>query len=272
MSDTEPDSQNIPGAAAAATSNAGAAAAATSTPTQRRRHHADGTEAQAGFKLAPERATAPARTDMTVAELREWLRNWVANATGQSPDAIDDATPMVELGLSSRDAVAMASDIEDLTGVTLTATVAFRHPTIESLATVIVEGEPELDDDESDSFDWSRDVDKDDIAIVGLATRLPGDMNTPDETWQALLEGRDAITDLPEGRWEEFLEEPRIAERVAKARTRGGYLSDIKGFDCRVLRVVEDGGRQHRPAAADGPGADVGGARTRPYPGVGAAR
>ena len=136
-----------------------------------------------GFQLAAERPTAPPRTDMTVAEMREWLRNWVANATGQSVDAIDDATPMVELGLSSRDAVAMASDIEDLTGVTLTATVAFRHPTIESLATVIVEGEPELDDDESDSFDWSRDVDKDDIAIVGLATRFPGDMNTPDETW-----------------------------------------------------------------------------------------
>ncbi len=92
-------------------------------------------------------AAAPARTDMTVAEMREWLRNWVANATGQSADAIDDSTAMVELGLSSRDAVAMASDIEDLTGVTLTATVAFRHPTIESLATVIVEGEPEVDDD-----------------------------------------------------------------------------------------------------------------------------
>ena len=82
---------------------------------------------------------------MTVAEMRQWLRNWIANATGQPADAINDSTPMVELGLSSRDAVAMASDIEDLTGVTLTATVAFRHPTIEALATVIVEGEPEVD-------------------------------------------------------------------------------------------------------------------------------
>ena len=88
---------------------------------------------------------------MTVAEMREWLRNWIANATGQSADAIDESAPMVELGLSSRDAVAMASDIEDLTGVTLTATVAFRHPTIESLATVIVEGEPEVDDTADDS-------------------------------------------------------------------------------------------------------------------------
>ncbi len=55
--------------------------------------------------------------------------------------------------------------------------------------------------------------------------------------WEALLEGRDAITDLPEGRWEEFLGEPRIAERVAKAHTRGGYLSDIKGFDSEFFAL-----------------------------------
>ena len=206
MSETESDSQNTP------------------------------TEANGeGFKLASERPATPARTDMTVAEMRDWLRNWVGNATGQSPDAINDSTPMVELGLSSRDAVAMASDIEDLTGVTLTATVAFRHPTIESLATVIVEGEPEVEFDEDE--DWSRTREVDDIAIVGLATRFPGDMNTPEETWQALLEGRSGITDLPEGRWVEFLDEPRIAERVAKARTRGGYLKDIKGFDAEFFAL-----------------------------------
>ena len=205
MADTEPDSQNVvPEAETAA--------------------------------LVPEGPAASARTDMTVAEMRDWLRNWISNATGQAADAINDATPMVELGLSSRDAVAMASDIEDLTGVTLTATVAFRHPTIESLATIIVEGEPEIDD-VADDIDWSRERDVDDIAIVGLATRFPGDMNTPEETWQALLEGRDGITDLPEGRWVEFLEEPRIAERVAKARTRGGYLSDIKGFDAEFFAL-----------------------------------
>lgn len=188
------------------------------------------------IQLAPEKSLTPPRTDMTVAEMREWLRNWIADATGQSADAINESTAMVELGLSSRDAVAMASDIEDLTGVTLTATVAFRHPTIEALATVIVEGEPEVDMSDSGE-DWSRTREVDDIAIVGIATRFPGDMNTPDETWQALLEGRDAITDLPEGRWEEFLDEPRIAERVAKARTRGGYLSDIKGFDAEFFAL-----------------------------------
>ncbi|HEY1440018.1 MAG TPA: type I polyketide synthase, partial [Mycobacterium sp.] len=181
------------------------------------------------------------KTDMTVPEMRHWLRNWVGNAVGQSPDNIDESVPMVELGLSSRDAVAMAADIEDMTGVTLSVAVAFQHPTIESLATRIIEGEPEIDTAADDNMDWSRKgpAERVDIAIVGLSTRFPGDMNTPDETWQALLEGRDAITDLPEGRWSEFLEEPRLAERVANARTRGGYLKDLKGFDSEFFAVAK---------------------------------
>ncbi len=181
------------------------------------------------------------KADMTVPEMRQWLRNWVGKAVGKSPDEIDESVPMVELGLSSRDAVAMAADIEDMTGVTLSVAVAFQHPTIESLATRIIEGEPEVADDGLDDVDWSRNgpAERVDIAIVGLSTRFPGDMNTPDETWQALLEGRDAITDLPEGRWSEFLEEPRLAARIAQARTRGGYLKDIKGFDSEFFAVAK---------------------------------
>src|SRR6201998_1448208 len=141
----------------------------------------------------------PARkTEMTVPEMRQWLRNWVGTAVGRPADEIDESVPMVELGLSSRDAVAMAADIEDMTGVPLSVAGAFQHPTLESLATRIIEGEPEVADDGLEVIDWSRKgpAERVDIAIVGLSTRFPGDMNSPDETWQALLEGRDAITDL----------------------------------------------------------------------------
>lgn len=188
-----------------------------------------------------ERSDEEKRRITTVPEMRQWLRNWVGKAVGRPADEIDESVPMVELGLSSRDAVAMAADIEDMTGVTLSVAVAFQHPTIESLATRIVEGEPEIDTAADDISDWTRTgpAERVDIAIVGLSTRLPGDMNTPDETWRALLEGRDAITDLPEGRWSEFLEEPRLAQRIAQARTRGGYLKDIKGFDSEFFAVAK---------------------------------
>ncbi|MGB9248393.1 MAG: phosphopantetheine-binding protein, partial [Mycobacterium sp.] len=140
---------------------------------------------------------------MTVAEVRRYLRTWIGQATGQSPDAIGEATPMVELGLSSRDAVAMAADIEDHTGITVSIAAAFEHPTIESLATWIVEGDPDIDAGGTEDADLTRKgpVERVDIAVVGLATRLPGDMNTAEQTWQALLEGRDAITDRPADRW-----------------------------------------------------------------------
>lgn len=192
--------------------------------------------------VAESQENAPAeRAELTVPEMRQWLRNWVGKAVGKAPDSIDESVPMVELGLSSRDAVAMAADIEDLTGVTLSVAVAFAHPTIESLATRIIEGEPETDLAGDDAEDWSRTgpAERVDIAIVGLSTRFPGEMNTPEQTWQALLEGRDGITDLPDGRWSEFLEEPRLAARVAGARTRGGYLKDIKGFDSEFFAVAK---------------------------------
>ena len=203
--------------------------------------HSENAENAENGTPAPAGGVPAKKADLTVPELRKWLRNWVGTAVGKSPDDIDESVPMVELGLSSRDAVAMAADIEDMTGVTLSVAVAFQHPTIESLATRIIEGEPEIDTTGDDVSDWTRNgpAERVDIAIVGLSTRLPGDMNTPDETWQALMEGRDAITDLPEGRWSEFLEEPRLAERVGKARTRGGYLKDIKGFDSEFFAVAK---------------------------------
>ena len=84
-----------------------------------------------------------APTELTVAELRDWLRNWVAKATGQPVENISDDRPMEEFGLASRDAIALGGEIEDLTGVTLNATVVYQHPTIASLAERIVEGEPD---------------------------------------------------------------------------------------------------------------------------------
>ncbi|MGW4331822.1 polyketide synthase Pks13 [Rhodococcus koreensis] len=176
---------------------------------------------------------------MTVAQLRDWLRNWIADATGQPVGQITDDRPMEEFGLSSRDAVALSGEIEELVGVTLTATVAYQHPTIASLATRIIEGEPEQPDDSADAAYYASAPTSDahDIAIVGLAARFPGAGTTPAEMWQMLAEGRDGISDLPEGRWEEFTSDPQIKAAVEKANTQGGYLDDVKTFDAEFFAM-----------------------------------
>ncbi|QYB08007.1 type I polyketide synthase [Rhodococcus sp. USK10] len=176
---------------------------------------------------------------MTVAQLRDWLRNWIADATGQPVGQITDDRPMEEFGLSSRDAVALSGEIEELVGVTLTATVAYQHPTIASLATRIIEGEPEQPDDSADAAYYASAPTSDahDIAIVGLASRFPGAGTTPAEMWQMLAEGRDGISDLPAGRWEEFTSDPQIKAAVEKANTQGGYLDDVKTFDAEFFAM-----------------------------------
>ncbi|MGW0018263.1 polyketide synthase Pks13 [Rhodococcus sp. NPDC003382] len=175
---------------------------------------------------------------MTVAQLREWLRNWIADATGQPASQISDDRPMEEFGLSSRDAVALSGEIEDLLGVTLTATIAYQHPTIASLATRIIEGEPEVPAAADDAFYAVGGVTgAKDIAIVGMSARLPGHVDTPAQMWELLAEGRSGITDLPEGRWSEFEGDPVVAEAIANANTRGGYLDDVKGFDAEFFAM-----------------------------------
>ncbi|MEV0078706.1 polyketide synthase Pks13 [Nocardia neocaledoniensis] len=179
-------------------------------------------------------ATTTPEGDLSVAELREWLRRWVADATGQSIDAITVDRPMEEFGLASRDALALGGDIEDFTGVTLAPTVIYQHPTIASLAEIIVNGEPELPTEAIEDYAAAyQPGEAHDIAVVGLSTRLPGAGTTPESTWEFIIGRGDAIRELPEGRWDEFLGDPTIAAAVAAGKTRGGYLDQdvVKGFD-----------------------------------------
>ncbi|MGW5920536.1 polyketide synthase Pks13 [Nocardia fluminea] len=184
--------------------------------------------------------TSPTGGELSVAELREWLRRWVADATGQSVDAITVDRPMEEFGLASRDALALGGDIEDLTGVVLTPTVVYQHPTIASLAEVIVHGEPEPPAEDSSEYTAAfAPSEAHDVAVVGLSTRLPGAGTTPESTWEFIIGGGDAIRELPEGRWSEFLTDPSVAKSIEQANTLGGYLDQdvIKGFDAEFFAM-----------------------------------
>ncbi|MFG1934079.1 type I polyketide synthase [Mycobacterium sp. NPDC048908] len=88
------------------------------------------------------------------------------------------------------------------------------------------------------------------FAIVGYAARLPGARDT-DEFWDVLREGRDAISEVPEDRWDvdEFFDpEPGAPGKVVTRRA--GFVDDVTGFDApffgmstREVRLMDP---QHR--------------------------
>jgi acyl transferase domain-containing protein/acyl carrier protein len=78
------------------------------------------------------------------------------------------------------------------------------------------------------------------IAVIGMACRLPGGIDSPELLWEALLRGDDLITEVPSDRWdadEYYDPQPGVPGR--SVTKWGGFLDDIAGFDCEFFGISE---------------------------------
>ncbi|KAJ5159287.1 uncharacterized protein N7500_008938 [Penicillium coprophilum] len=78
----------------------------------------------------------------------------------------------------------------------------------------------------------------DEIAIIGMACRVPGDVKSPSALWQFLLQKGDASGDIPSWRWDPYRQRhPRNAAVLAKTTARGYFLNDIDQFDAAFFAI-----------------------------------
>ena len=78
------------------------------------------------------------------------------------------------------------------------------------------------------------------IAVVGMACRLPGGIDSPHALWEALLEGRDMVTEIPRDRWD--AEEYYDPEKGIPGRSIskwGAFIDDVTGFDPEFFGISE---------------------------------
>ena len=78
-----------------------------------------------------------------------------------------------------------------------------------------------------------------DIAIVGMGCRFPGDADSPAKFFNQLLEGIDPVTETPADRWAVDRFHSDQTQAKGKSYNRyGGYLSgDVYGFDPRFFGI-----------------------------------
>ncbi len=79
----------------------------------------------------------------------------------------------------------------------------------------------------------------DPIAIVGMACRVPGGGDSPEQFWELLRSGGDAVREVPADRWDAnrwFDADP--AEPGKAATKSGGFLDRIDAFDAAYFGIL----------------------------------
>ncbi len=164
-------------------------------------------------------------------ELRDLVRSQAAAVLGHAdPDAVRPDRPFQELGSDSVTAVELSKRLSRATGLRLPTTLLYDHPTPAALVRHL---HRELAGDAADGAEGAErpGVAGDAVAIVGMGCRLPGGVSSPEELWQLLAAGTDAVSAFPEDRgWS-----PDPAE-TGHVRS-GGFLSGATDFDADVFRI-----------------------------------
>ncbi|MFE5898567.1 SDR family NAD(P)-dependent oxidoreductase [Streptomyces sp. NPDC056488] len=180
----------------------------------------------------------------------------VADVLGHAPDTvIDPDRPFTDLGFDSLTAVELRNRLTADLGVRLPGTVVFDHPTPAALtahATALLEETADTTDTGAEPVPADTPApaaDPDDaIAIVGMACRFPGGVRTPDELWELLASGTDAITEFPDDRgWDPDLFDPDPDHPGTSSTRHGGFLHDAAEFDPAFFGI------SHREALAVDP-------------------
>ncbi|WP_156753425.1 type I polyketide synthase, partial [Actinokineospora pegani] len=153
-----------------------------------------------------------------------------------SPQAIGPRQVFKDLGLDSLMAVELRKRLAAATEVALPVTLAFDHPDAESVAALLL-AKVDLAAAPEKQAATRRATADDPIAVVSMACRLPGGITTPEQFWDLLDSGGDAISGFPD-RWAELGLYDPDPEATGKSYSReGGFLSDVERFDAEFFGI-----------------------------------
>ncbi|MFD7862987.1 type I polyketide synthase [Streptomyces sp. NPDC059783] len=180
--------------------------------------------------------------DERLTALSDLVRERAATVLGHgSADDVAPDVPFRELGFDSLTAVELRNHLNAATGLRLSATLVFDHPTAEAVARHVRErlfGEETAAPAAPARRPGRADAD-DPVVIVGMACRYPGGVRNPEGLWDLVRTGADGVTPFPEDRgWDlDRLYDADPDTGGASYVREGGFLHEAAEFDAAFFGI-----------------------------------
>jgi myxalamid-type polyketide synthase MxaE and MxaD len=180
---------------------------------------------------------------MTKTEVEAWLVTNVANLLGLDPSRLDTRAPFASYGLDSANVVPLSGELEIMLDRRLSPTLLFEYPSIDELASHLAEGEalePVAAASAAPGTPHRKlpaESDSEPIAIIGIGCRFPS-ASGPDAFWRLLRGGVDAISTVPEARWDAdafFDPDPLVPGKTISRW--GGFIEGADLFDAAFFGI-----------------------------------